>query len=307
MLKLAAVLIALTCLATPVSADDEHLSVFVSVPPQKTFVERIGGNHVEVTALLQPESNPHTYEPTPRFVEALAAADLFMPIGMPFEAALMNRLRAANPTMAIVDARKGLSLRPLDKHVHEAAMDARGHQDHEDHAADDEHHDTDENALDPHVWTSPPLVATMATTIRDELTRLDPDHAADYAANLDVFVAELHALDAAIRADLAPLAGSAFMVYHPAWGYFAETYGLIQIPIEHEGKSPGPRTLSALIDRARAAGIQVILVEPQFSPRAAEQVARAIGGRVATVDPLTPDYIANLRQVAHTIAAAARP
>lgn len=110
----------------------------------------------------------------------------------------------------------------------------------------DHDHDRDEteNALDPHVWTSPPLVARMASTTRDALTRLDPEDATDYAANHDAFVADLEALAAVIRAKLAPVAGGRFMVDHPAWGYLAETYDLVQCPIEFEGKTPEPRTLS---------------------------------------------------------------
>ncbi|MBK1702381.1 ABC transporter substrate-binding protein [Thiococcus pfennigii] len=304
MLRFFAPLLVLTCLAIPALAA-EPLSVFVSVPPQATFVTRVGGDHVEVSALIRPGTNPHTFEPTPRQVAALAAADLFVRIGMPFEDALMHRLRDLNPTMVIADARDGLPLRRLEPHGHDE-HDEHEHEHEHEHAGDHDHgHDA--NALDPHVWTSPPLVIEMAGAIRDQLTRLDPGHAADYAANHDAFVAELRALDEAIRADLASAPGRRFMVYHPAWGYFAETYDLVQIPIEFEGKTPGPRTLASLIDQARAAGIRVILVEPQFSPKAAEQVARAIDGRVESIDPLAADYIANLRSVARTIAGAARP
>jgi zinc transport system substrate-binding protein len=96
------------------------------------------------------------------------------------------------------------------------------------------------------------------------------------------------------------------MVFHPAWGYFAETYGLTQVPIEKEGKEPGARALAALIEQARREQVKVIFVQPQFSRRSAEQVARAIGGQVVAIDPLAPDYADNLRQAARSIAAAVR-
>ena len=92
------------------------------------------------------------------------------------------------------------------------------------------------------------------------------------------------------------------MVFHPAWGYFADTYGLTQVAVEYQGKEPGARALAGLIDRARADGIRVVLVQPQMSPRSAEQIARAIGGRVESIDPLSADYFGTLKQLADLIA-----
>lgn len=110
MLRLIAPLVLLACLATPALAADP-LSVFVSVPPQETFVAGVGGEHVQVAALIRPGSNPHTCEPTPRQAAALAKAEIFIHIGMPLEGALLRRLQDVNPGMAIIDARDGLPLR----------------------------------------------------------------------------------------------------------------------------------------------------------------------------------------------------
>lgn len=102
------------------------------------------------------------------------------------------------------------------------------------------------------------------------------------------------------------LPNRSFLVFHPAWGYFADTYGLIQVPIEKEGKEPGARALVALIEQAKREDVKAIFVQPQFSATSAEQVARAIGGRVVPIDPLSPDYADNLRAVARQIAEAAQ-
>jgi zinc transport system substrate-binding protein len=88
------------------------------------------------------------------------------------------------------------------------------------------------------------------------------------------------------------------MVFHPAWGYFAHAYGLKQVPIEIEGKDPKPAQLKELIQHARENGIKVVFVQPQFSTKSAELVAREIGGQVAFANPLAEDWMANLRQVA---------
>ena len=271
----------------------EPLRVFVSVLPQKTFVEKVGGDRVRVEAMVQPGDSPHTYDPTPRQVAALSQADLYVAVGGTFEDAWMGRIRGVNPRMQVLDTGEGIALRRLEAHEDAYGRDAGHHQHDHDHA---------HGAGDPHLWTSPPLVKQMVPRIRDALSGLDPANAALYAANAAAFADELDALDRDIRAQLAGAAGSRFMVYHPAWGYFADTYGLTQIPIEHEGKEPGPRALASLIDQARRDGVRVIFVQPQFSQKTAAQVAAAIGGRVEVMDNLSPDYEANLRQVADALA-----
>ena len=275
--------LALVCMAGPLSAAGERpLLVFVSVVPQQTFVERIGGSAVRVQPMVRPGQSPHTYEPTPRQVAELAAADLYVRVGVPFEDAWLPRISASSPGLKVVDVRQGIELLTEDPE----------HGDH-DHGGD---------GRDSHIWTSPPLVKRMGAQIRDALSALRPDQAAMFGANYDRFAADLDALDSEIRARLAPLKDRHFLVFHPAWGYFADTYGLTQIPIEYRGKEPGARALAAAIDQARAAGIRVVLVQPQFSPRTAEQVAAAIGGRVEAVDPLSADYFATLRRLAGLIA-----
>lgn len=331
------------CLALllPMTLQAAPLQVFVSIPPQQTFVERIGGDQVKVESLIQGGVDPHTYEPTPGQVARFSQADLFIGIGFPFERAWMERLRAANPRMRVLDLSEGMALRPMEAHEHghaegtesghEAGADqgapgeetgaAEGgaHEEGEDHAQGpsavpgksetEEHHAAHphaEHELDPHLWTSPRLVKAMGERIAAILSELDPEHAADYQARLAVFQQDLDRLDAEIRAKLSGLKSRRFMVYHPSWGYFADEYGLIQIPIERAGKEPGPKQLAALIEQARAEGIKLILVQPQFSRKSAEEVAQAIGGRVEVVDQLDPDYFASLRQMAEALIAAER-
>lgn len=288
-----AVFVAAAALLLPArSATAEPLSVFVSVLPLATFVEAVGGERVAVQPLVQPGQSPATYDPTPKQIAALADADLYLRVGVPFEAAWMKRIQAANPDMPVLDLRDDLSLRQQERHDH----DDDGHQ-----PMSGQHM---HEAMDAHVWTSPRLVRRMAVAIRDALTRLDPDGAAVYAAHQAAFDADLETLDGELSATMSGLESRTFLVYHPAWGYFADAYGLTQIPIEREGKTPGARLLTALIEQARATGTRVIFVQPQFDRRAAERVAQAINGRVEAVDPLAPNYADNLRRVAGLIAAA---
>jgi len=312
----ALLMVAAIGLPQPAGAADpggQPLSVFTTVVPLATFVERIGGDQVRVQALVRPGQNPHAYEPSPRQIAALADADLYVRVGMSLEDAWLPRIRAANARMQVLDARDNIRLRPSD--AAQAIDDPRGladhDHDHERRAPDQDqepiHADHDHEAMDNHVWTSPPLVKSMGTGIRDALIALRPDQAEVFRANYDRFAADLDALDAEIRARLAPVKARRFMVFHPAWGYFADAYGLTQVSVEYEGKEPGGRALAGLIDAARANAVTVVLVQPQFSPRAAEQIAAAIGGRVESVDPLAADYFATLRRLTDLIAGPAAP
>jgi zinc transport system substrate-binding protein len=262
-----------------------QLSAFVSVAPQRYFLERIGGEHVHISVLVRPGHSPITYEPTPKQMTALADADLYVRIGVPFEDAWMERIASSNPNLMVIDARDGLPLR-----------DMRGGEN------ADEKHVRHVEGKDPHIWLSPPLALKMAAQLFDRLSELDPGHRAEYERNYRHLVADLDQLDRDIRTLLAGLHRRSFIVFHPAWGYFADTYGLQQIPIEVEGKQPGPRSLARLIDNARAQGVKTVFVDGRINHKHVDTIADAIDGRVVTIDPLAEDYLRNLRRVARILA-----
>jgi zinc transport system substrate-binding protein len=178
----------------------------------------------------------------------------------------------------------------------EAEHDHEKKEQHGEAAHDEDHHE--HAGLDPHIWLSPPLVKTQARTILAALQEVDPAHRSVYEANFEAFTAQIDQLDADLKKTFAGKKGLQFMVFHPAWGYFAHAYGLKQVPIEIEGKDPKPAHLKELIQHARENGIKVVFVQPQFSTKSAELVAREIGGQVAFANPLAEDWMANLRQVA---------
>ncbi|MCB2263666.1 MAG: zinc ABC transporter substrate-binding protein [Candidatus Thiosymbion ectosymbiont of Robbea hypermnestra] len=303
--------------------EERPMRVMVSVPPQQTFVERIGGEHVAVRVMVGPGHDPHAYEPTPHQIAALSDADLYIRIGVPFEHAWMARIRSANRGMSVLDAHAGIGLHSSGgRRASPLATPSPAAHDH-DHDHDHEHgHEHDRGrdgpaaagvhrhkhhhpgAGDAHLWTDPRLVERMAARIRDRLSDLAPEKAPDFRRNYVAFAAELAALDREIRSLLEPLTNRRFMVFHPSWSHFAAAYGLTQVSIEKTGKEPGPRALATLIEQAQRAGIKAVFVQPQLSTKSAGQVARAIGGRVLILDPLAPDYADNLRRVAHKIAAA---
>ena len=166
---------------------------------------------------------------------------------------------------------------------------------------EEDHH----SIKDPHVWLSPPLVMILAGNMLQAFVKVDPDHLSVYEKNHDNFIRELVVLDAEIRGAFKGKGKDVeFMVFHPAWGYFAQAYGLQQVPIELEGKQPKAAELQSLIQYAKERGIKVIFAQPQFSWQAAQAIARSLQGQIVFVDPLAADWDRNLRQVASKFEAA---
>jgi zinc transport system substrate-binding protein len=275
------------CTAEPaVSPADGKLAVTVSVVPQQYFVERIGGEHVAVTVMVGPGDNPTTYEPKPAQLKALSRSAAYFSVGVAFENVWLDRIAGANLDMRIVDTIEGIERHPMDTHNHpEGEEETEGL-----------------GAPDPHVWVSPELVKIQARTIYGALAELDPDNEASYRANLDVFVNDIDDLISESRETLAGVEKVKFMVFHPSWGYFAEDFGLEQIAIEIGGQEPSAQEMAGLIEEARAEGIRVIFVQPEFSTVDAETIAEEIGGEVLPVSPLAYDWLENLRTVANTLA-----
>ena len=258
----------------------EKIGVVVTILPQAEFVESVGGERVEVNVMVPPGANVHIYEPTPSQMTALAKAEMYAKVGsgMEFELVWIDKLVAVNKKMLIVDCSKGVELQEMI-----------GEYEH-----DGEH---EHGVMDPHIWMSPLNVQIMVRNICDGLVQVDPDNKPYYERNRDAYLQKLAELDQIIRNGLSGLTNRRFMVYHPAFGYFAREYNLTMIPIEEEGKEPTAAGLAHLIEQAKEHDIKVIFAEPQFNPQSAEVIAGAIGGRVVFINPLAENYITNLRSL----------
>ncbi len=280
---------------------------FCSIAPQEFFVKRVGGDLVSVGVLVGPGQSPHTFEPTPKQIAGLAESDVYFAIGLPFEDRLLGRVEQLGTGIRVVDTSEGIPRRQVegahrhDEHEHHDARHESAH------AADSANsaHDGDHGGLpDPHTWLNPRLAQTQARNICGALKELVPEHGEELEVNLSELLHDLDALDAELAEALGPLAGESIYVFHPAFGYFTDAYDLRQIPIELGGMEPSARELAGLIERATAEGVRVIFVQPQFSTRSARAIAEEIGGAVVPIDPLSADYMNNLRTIAHEVAEA---
>jgi zinc transport system substrate-binding protein len=281
----------------------ERIPVFVSIVPQKYFLRQIGDNLLDIQVMVHPGANPATYEPKPKQMAELSKARAYFAIGVLFEKTWLKKMTAANPKMEVVHTDTGIDKHFMQTHFHPNAPRRIQRQTPLQKSKSSPQADS---GVDPHIWLSPPLVKMQAHTILTALQKIDPIHSDMYAANYTDFISRIDALHSQLKQTFEGRQGLRFMVFHPAWGYFAHTYGLTQIPIEIEGKTPKPAQLKALIEYARKLRIKVIFVQPQFSTKSAELVAKEIGAQVAFADPMAMDWMANLREIADKFTAAVK-
>lgn len=248
------------------------LRIFVSIGPMLEAVEAIGGKRVEASALLPPGVSPETYQPDARLLNKLGKAEALITIGVPFEEVLMPKLKASFPKLKLVDGTKGMKIRNFD-----------------------------DGGRDPHVWLSCGNMVKYAETVASVLTELAPEHSDEFKKALDKYSAELRKTSERIRSELSSLEGKTLLVYHPAFGYFLEEYGIVQQAIEEEGKEPTGGTLQHALRLGREMGVKAIFVQPQFSPRSAKTIARELNCRVVEIDPLPKKLTPGLLKLAEAL------
>lgn len=274
--------------------DDSVPRVLVSIEPQKFFVQKIAGDNVVVEVLVPAGKEPETYLPTPEQIKKIGACSVFFRIGFPSEETFLPKLQTLAPNMKIVDTRKGITLRQLEAHSH----------DHGEH--DHSHHDLshEDEGADPHIWLSPTLVKQQADTIFQTLIEILPDKFVEFSKNNEEFQIKLDGIKRQIAEKLQPHHGETIYVFHPAYGYFCDEFGLKQKAIEIEGKSPKARDLVQWIEQAKADRVHTILVQPEFNPAPAEKIAEQIGATVAVHSTLGPNYFDDLMKLADILASA---
>ena len=275
------------------------IPVVVSIPPQKYFVEAIGGPHIDVTVMIPPGHAPEIFEPKPAQMKQLASATVYFAVGVPFESVWLPRFSSFNPKMTIVHTDKGIEKQAINRHDDQGPIHGiqKPHV-HHDSAHHDAHHHHDCGISDPHIWLSPPLVKIQARQILSGLIQASPGLQPEFEVNYASFIDRLEKLDNDLQQLFADHEGGLFLVFHPSWGYFADAYGLRQVSIEIDGKEPKARELRSVIAYARDTGIRTIFVQPQFSSQQARIIASEIKGSLVNADPLAENWFENIRSVA---------
>ena len=274
------------------ASESDMNNVFVSILPQKYFAERVAGEHVKVSVMVGKGQSPATYEPTPKQMVLLNKSQLYFQIGVPFESIWIDAISKLNSQLKIIDCCTELSTGQSEGHYHDYHREKENTK---------EGYAKKENAIDPHIWTSPANAKYIALKMKKALIDSYPVYANEFESNCSKLIEDLDKLDRDIKSRLAQLNNRYIIVSHPSWGYYAEAYDLIQLPIEVEGKEVRAKSLVNLIEFARSKNIKRVFVQKQFNKNSAEIIAREIDADVIELDPLDEDYIANLYYVTDAI------
>lgn len=247
--------------------------IAVSIVPEQTFVEAVCGDLVQVVTIVPPGYSPESYEPTPKELAQLSDASLYFSIGVPVEEASI--LPSLGDIKVVSLAKEAAAVYP------ERTFES--------------------GERDPHIWLSPKRVKVMIEAIEREMASLDPTNSKTYEKNAAEYIAQLDALDKQISAALEGVQNKQFIVYHPAFGYLAEDYGLTMVALEEEGKEATAKHLEEMVDLAKAENIKVIFYQEEIDSSQSAAFAEEIGGKTMQLSPLAANYIENLKNMAEVL------
>lgn len=283
-------------LLLPVFAFGAKPVAVASIAPVGYFVEQIAGDSIEVISLAS--GDIHSYEPKPNDMKNIAKAKMFFAVGVEFERAWLPRFSANSKDLIIVQTDAKIA-KIKDTHEHEG-HDTHAKNEGETHAKDEQ--DEHENeGKDPHIWLNPLLALSMARNICDSLIDAFPENKNLYLENFQNFMDKVLSLDESAKADFAGLKNRKFVVYHPAWAYFAAHYDLEQISIEKGGKEPKMNELAEVIKTIKDENIKVIFADPNRSQKSANIIAEQSGAKVELLDPLAKNWLENLQNAINAI------
>ncbi|MGQ9599030.1 MAG: metal ABC transporter substrate-binding protein [Anaerolineae bacterium] len=242
----------------------EKLRVVATTNLIGNVVQNVGGDLIDLTVLMGIGVDPHTYVPTPADTAAIHDAHLILANGAGLEANLDKILVGAGGNAVHIRLSDGLELREAtEEHDHKESGEAEQH-------------------VDPHVWFDVQNVIHWVQRIEQTLIVLDPDHADGYRTHAQAYTRQLEELDAWIVAQIAtiPHSNRKLVTNHPAFGYFADRYGLEQVgaiyPISPSSE-PSAQDIADLEDAVRAFQVPAIFSESTVNPKLAEQVAKDTG------------------------------
>lgn len=283
------------------------VQVVVSIQPLHSIVAGLMQD-VAVPHLLVPGgASPHSFSLRPSDARRLEQAQAVFWVGPGLETFLTRPLNALARKARVVEMEDvdGVTLLPVreggswDAHAHDHHEDIEhghaegkeretGHDDHHGHASHEKGHDHDDREVNLHVWLDPMNAAAFAKAAAATLSAVDPGNKDRYAANLAKMQNRLQSLDVALRDRLAPARGKPYIVFHDAYGYFEDHYGLTpvgSITVSPE-MSPGAKRLVEIRNKIKKEGALCVFSEPQFEPKLVRTVVSGTGAKTGTLDPL---------------------
>jgi zinc/manganese transport system substrate-binding protein len=264
---LAASALVLAIAATPAAAQDK-VRVVATFSILADFARNVGGDAVEVSELVGPDSDAHVYAPSPADAKRLAEAKLVLVNGLGFEGWLERLVKASGTKAPVVVTTKGIKPRQIKEDAH-----GHGHS---------------HGRSDPHAWQSVANAKIYVANVRDALAKADPDRKAAYEANAAAYLAKLDALESDVKATVAtiPAARRKIITTHDSFGYFAAAYGVTFITPQGVSTEAevAARDLAKIIRQVKTQKIPAVFLEnvtdPRLMKRIAEETGAKIGGRL---------------------------
>lgn len=271
------------CCAERRSVDDNKLTV--TIPPLKYIVESIVGDDFDIEVLLPAGASPETYEPTPLQMTSIENSVMIFATGLiAFEHNIMSKILNEHIDNKYIILNSGIDLTGDEcSHVHDVYTD-----------------DVHLHGKDPHIWTSPKALEIMAANAFAAVEKLYPD-SVKYKANFESLMLDLEVLDSTVSASLSASEADCFVVFHPAFTYYARDYGLIQIALEHDGKEPSAERLRQTVELLRNKNIKRVFYQREFPRKTVDVLAAEIGAQAVEVNILDEDPRASILRITELI------
>ena len=258
--------------------DNREINVVATTPMIGEFVSQVGGDNINLTVLMPPEADPHTYDPAPQDAGKIADADLVFYTGLKYEPAALIKLLENSACSAEVLAEVGENVFPIE-------FKEGGHDDHDDHDEEghDDHAGHDHGAYDPHFWFDPNRVAYAAEYIESKLVEFDPSNASDYEAAGKAYVTELKGLVSQVSELIStiPSQNRKLITTHESLGYLEAKFGLevlsTIIPSVDSANEISPSQLVGVIDVIEDNNVKVIFIEAEAPSVYAETIVAETG------------------------------
>ncbi|SET28596.1 zinc transport system substrate-binding protein [Natronincola peptidivorans] len=247
--------------------EKDPIKVFASFYPFYDFAKKVGGDLADVQVVVSEGADPHSFEPSPRLIADIEAADVFIYNGLGMEPWVDGVLEILkNKDVIIIEASEGLELIKFDDHDHDHD---HHHHDHED------HHHHDQGEYDPHIWVDPINAKDISEKIKDAFVKIDAENTDNYEESFSMFQKDLEALDKAFREALENIQEKKMLVSHSAFGYLANRYGIEEIAVAGVSPhaEPSPGRLAELTKKARENNLEYIFFEVLANPKTAEVLA----------------------------------
>lgn len=264
---------------TPTNKDSKPI-LSVSIEPQRYFLEKLVGDKYEINTVIPSGSNPESFDPSPSQMVKVGKSKAYFEIGrLGFENTWLKNITYNNPNMLIFNCSEGI--KEVD---------------------DEDHHDHTHPNGDPHIWSSTKTALVVAKNMYESLIQLDKENQSFYLDNFSKVESNINRTDSIIKNYLLDVPSKSFIIYHPALSYFAHDYDLNQLTIETDGKAPTPKQLSALIQQAKKQNVKVVFVQAEYDQRNAEVIAKEIGAKIVSINPLSYDWDKEMIMIAKALA-----